>query len=105
MEYFDLENMNNIDNDVELHLAETGNAASIKDIDFCKIWKTVRPIILFATALLFWKPSWQKVMRQLIDSLDANCQETTSKNTPSGEQGNNELSVKLAPDESNQSFI
>ena len=35
------------------------------------IWATVRPIVLTARGLLFWKPKWQQAIDKLVAALDA----------------------------------
>ena len=62
---------NEIDSHVETHLAET--AAGNKMIDLCSLYQGVRPVLKFATALLFWKPKWQKVLNDFIAHLDEAC--------------------------------
>ncbi|WP_217603700.1 hypothetical protein [Chitinophaga sp. GbtcB8] len=58
---------------IDKHIASRPNATTAA-IDFCAIYKTVRPILLFAKALLFFKPEWQKVLEAFIESMDGNCQ-------------------------------
>lgn len=41
--------------------------------DLCVIYGTVRPVLKFARALLFFKPKWQKAIDLLTDNLDLAC--------------------------------
>lgn len=80
------DNIPDIDLKVESYLS-SGSDVNLKTIDFCSLWHTVRPILIFVKALLFWKPKWQTVLKQLIDSLDATCNsdELIAKNDPEPE--------------------
>lgn len=51
----------------------TKQTAAAKLGSVCEVYQKVRPVILFAKGLLFFKPKWQAVIQQLIDSLDLIC--------------------------------
>jgi len=57
-----------IDNHIKPHLQ-----ANLAAIDFCGIYKAVRPILVFAKALLFFKPAWQAILEAFITSMDNAC--------------------------------
>jgi len=60
-----------IDSHVETHLSET--EAGAKAIDLCNLYHGVKPVLKFASALLFWRPKWQKVLNDFILHLDEAC--------------------------------
>ncbi len=47
--------------------------AQTRGLDICGTYKTVRPILVFAKGLLFFKPKWQAILQLLIDALDKQC--------------------------------
>ena len=62
--------------EIDTHLAKhgfTGKVEALKGKDLCGIFKTVRPILVFVKALLFFKPTWQAILQTLIDALDQTC--------------------------------
>lgn len=65
-------NVNEIDAHVDAHLAESANM-DMKAINICNVYRAARPVIMFAKALLFWKPKWQAVVTALVEQLDITC--------------------------------
>ncbi|MEP7108534.1 MAG: hypothetical protein ABI760_11140 [Ferruginibacter sp.] len=47
--------------------------AQAKSLDICGTYKTVKPILVFAKSMLFFKPKWKTVLQTLIDVLDKQC--------------------------------
>ncbi len=61
-----------IDGHIAKHTAGAGTKA-LTGLNLCAIYKVVRPILVFAKALLFFKPAWQTILQSLIDALDKTC--------------------------------
>ena len=62
--------------EIDAHISQQAKALNTKDfagLDLCKIYKTVRPVLVFVKALLFFKPAWQAILQGFIDSLDKMC--------------------------------
>lgn len=62
--------------EIDAHLSKkgfTGGKESLVGLNLCAIFKTVRPILVFAKTLLFFKPAWQAILQSLIDALDQSC--------------------------------
>ncbi len=49
--------------------------AGFRLFNICKAYKKVRPVIVFAKSLLFWKPKWVVVINLFIEALDNACME------------------------------
>ena len=63
--------------EIDSHLATTAQSGT-RDIgsavnDICKTYNDVRPILVFAKGILFFKPKWQAVIQSLIAAMDNNC--------------------------------
>ena len=63
--------------EIDKHLEKSQQPAT-RDIastinDVCKTYGEVRPILVFAKGLLFFKPKWQRVIESLLAVMDKNC--------------------------------
>jgi hypothetical protein len=61
---------------IDAHLAQQAKALGTQTfagLDLCKTYNTVRPILVFVKALLFFRPAWQAVLQAFIDTADKMC--------------------------------
>lgn len=62
------------DNDHRVALARGDlSGEGLKTFNFCGLVAKAEPIIQVAISLLFWKPKWQDVLRQLLTAAEAIC--------------------------------
>ena len=71
-------NTEHIDLSVAEHLDahEAATAQNLK-LNICDIFSKVRPVLVFAHSILFFKPKWQTALTNLINAMDAACPTTT----------------------------
>lgn len=59
---------------VDAHIdAHEEKIAGVEIPNLCVLYEGARPALAFVKAILFFKPKWQKVIGDLMASLDAEC--------------------------------
>jgi hypothetical protein len=59
---------------IDAHIANQGiTPESLSGLDVCGVYRTVRPVLVFAKTLLFFKPAWQPILQGFIDAVDKMC--------------------------------
>ncbi len=56
--------------EIDAHIQKHAQA---RGLDICATYTKVKPVLVFAKGLLFFKPNWQAVLQSLIDALDKEC--------------------------------